>query len=328
MAEVGLVAFARVAMEVTERVIPAYRTPKSKHLFTQPQLLSILCLMRYEDWTFREAEVRLSEHSELRQALKLQSVPDYTTLYRFLVRLEEEMLQQALEAVIHILPPPKGKPPGGSHGETRGNQRRKRKSCPEGLTVAVDATGLAPGSISTFFVKRAKNRTGPDGQGLPWRYWLKWIVAVDVSRRLLLAQIAQQGPTNSSATLRPLVDTAHAIAPIGLVLADGEFDSEWNHRHVREQLKAQSIIPAKRGKATWKLKGVRAEMRACFPQERYGQRALIESVFSSIKRKLSSKAPGRTLVMQRRQALLLGLAYNLYRLWPSAFSQWPLLHQR
>ena len=35
--------------------------------------------MRYVDRTFREAEVRLSEHSELRPALQLKSVPDYTT---------------------------------------------------------------------------------------------------------------------------------------------------------------------------------------------------------------------------------------------------------
>jgi hypothetical protein len=99
-----------------------------------------------------------------------------------------------------------------------------------------------------------------------------------------------------------------------LVLADGAFDSEWNHRQVREQLKAHSIIPAQRGKTTWKIRGVRAQMRADFPQEPYGQRALAESVFSRIKRKLSNKAPGRTVLMQSRQALLLGVAYNLYRL--------------
>jgi hypothetical protein len=60
----------------------------SKRQFTQPQLLAVLCLMRDEDWTFREAEVRLSEHSRLRSALQLNSVPDYTMLYRFLTRLE------------------------------------------------------------------------------------------------------------------------------------------------------------------------------------------------------------------------------------------------
>jgi hypothetical protein len=36
--------------------------------------------MRYADWTFREAEVRLREHQELRTALKLQAEPDSTTL--------------------------------------------------------------------------------------------------------------------------------------------------------------------------------------------------------------------------------------------------------
>lgn len=44
--EVGLVRFAGVALEVAEAVLPDYRTKFSKHIFTQPQLLAILCLMR------------------------------------------------------------------------------------------------------------------------------------------------------------------------------------------------------------------------------------------------------------------------------------------
>ncbi len=50
MAEIGVVHFARVAQEV---VLPLYRSPFSKHTFTQPTLLAILCLMRYEDRTSR-----------------------------------------------------------------------------------------------------------------------------------------------------------------------------------------------------------------------------------------------------------------------------------
>ena len=66
---------------VAEAVPPSYRSKYSKHLFTQPALLAILCLMRYDDWTYREAEVRLSEHAELRAALGLEEhVPDHTTL--------------------------------------------------------------------------------------------------------------------------------------------------------------------------------------------------------------------------------------------------------
>jgi hypothetical protein len=49
MAEIGLVAFARLALEVSQSVLPAQRTKFSKRQYTQPQLLSVLCLMRYED---------------------------------------------------------------------------------------------------------------------------------------------------------------------------------------------------------------------------------------------------------------------------------------
>ena len=51
-----------------------------------------------------------------------------------------------------------------------------------------------------------------------------------------------------------------------------------------------------------------------FPAARYRQRALVESVFSAAKRKLSSRAPGRLPVTQHLQTLLLGLTYDLYRL--------------
>jgi hypothetical protein len=67
-------------LEIAEAGLPDYRTKFSKHTFTQPQLLAILCLMRYEDWTLPKAEVRLAEHNELRDALGLHKTPDHTTL--------------------------------------------------------------------------------------------------------------------------------------------------------------------------------------------------------------------------------------------------------
>ena len=292
MAEVGLVLFAKTALAVMNEVVPPYGSKYSKHTFTHPQLMTILCLMRFEDWTFREAEVRLSEHSDLRHALGLERVPDHTTLYRFMRRVTDEVLDEVLIAVATRLVP-----------RRRGRKRKK-------AVVAVDATGLAPGSVSTFFINRRTDR----GEGLPWRHWCKWTVVIDVLRRCVLAQAARQGPYNDCATLRPLVSAAHEVTPVGLVLADAEFDSERNHRHVREVVGAESIIPAKRGKADWKITGVRAQMRRRFPRRRYSQRAQVESVFSVVKRKLSAKAPGRSDETQRRQAMLLGVAYNIYLL--------------
>jgi hypothetical protein len=74
--------------------------------------------------------VRLAEHQELRAALGVQSVPDDTTLYRFLRRLDGVVFEAALSEVSRCLLPP--------------DEKRR-------ATVAVDATGLTPGAISTFF---------------------------------------------------------------------------------------------------------------------------------------------------------------------------------
>ena|SRR5271168_1276746 len=123
MAEVGLLRFARVALQVCKAVLPRYRSRFSKRLFNQPQLLAILCLIRYEDRTFREAEVRLGEHRELRQALRLASAPDFTTLYRFLQRLDDVTVDRAVGETVRRL---RG---------ARGKGRRKAR-------LAVDATGL------------------------------------------------------------------------------------------------------------------------------------------------------------------------------------------
>ena len=46
----------------------------------------------------------------------------------------------------------------------------------------------------------------------------------------------------------------------------------------------------------------------------YCQRAQVESFISVVKRKLSAKALGRTTETQRTQAMLLGLAHNIYLL--------------
>jgi len=196
--------------------------------------------------------------------------------------VDERTLAGAVDETVRRLP---GVGPGGR----------------ERARVAVDARGLAAGAVRTFLVRRLPHH-GP--RPLPWRYWRKWIVVVDLDRQYVLAQIARRGPWNDCASLPAVVETASAQTRIGLVLAAAEFDRERNHLYIRKQLRARSVIPAKRGKKTWRLRGGRAEMR----------RALIARVFWSVKRKLSARAPGRLLPRQQRQALLLGSSCNLYRL--------------
>lgn len=88
--------------------------------------------------------MRLAEHSDLRRALGLERAPDHTTLYRFMRRVTDEMLDEVLTAVAQRLVP-----------RRRGRKRKK-------AVVAMDATGLAPGSVRTFFINRRTDR----GEGL------------------------------------------------------------------------------------------------------------------------------------------------------------------
>lgn len=112
----------------------------------------------------------------------------------------------------------------------------------------------------------------------------------------------------------PAFEAAAGQTRIGLVQADAEFDGEGNHAYIRLQPGAQSVMPAKRGKKTSGIPGVCAQMRRTFPRQTSQRRALIESAFSSVKRRLSERAVGRTLSMQGCQALLVGLSLNLYYL--------------
>jgi hypothetical protein len=179
----GLMTFAQLGLEVSQSVLPAQRTKFSKRQFTQPLLLPVLCLMRYEDWTFREAEVGLCEHYELRSALKLRSVPDYTTLYRLLKRLQEDDAARVMREIVLRMP---------------GRWRSP-------VIVAVDATGLAQGAVSSYFVRRVEHFGDKQHS---WKHWLKWLAVVDVDRQIILAQGARQAPWSDCATLPRLVTQA------------------------------------------------------------------------------------------------------------------------
>ena len=143
MAGVGLLPFARVAWQVAAQVLPPYRNRFSKHQLTQPQLLAVLCLMRYEDGTFREAEVGLNERQEWRAVWNLQAVRDYTTLYRFLRRLEDHAVERGWSETV----------------------RRLRRSKRRPISAAIDGTGVSDNSVSTFFIRRLERHADGSSRG-------------------------------------------------------------------------------------------------------------------------------------------------------------------
>jgi hypothetical protein len=248
--------------------------------------------MRYEGWTYRETVVRLAEHRELREAVGLQRVPHWTTLQKFLARLPEGVLSEAIAAAARRLLPPDG---GG-----------------DGIGAA-DATGLRTSRASVHFLRRLRHR----GQESRQRGWVKLTVLVTVRPPVILAATAARGPGAEAPDLPPLVRRGLPLVPLRVVLADAGYDSERNHRLLREELGVTAIIPPRTGRpprpGRWPG-GYRGEMARHFPQALYRRRVLVETVLSVLKRKMGDVVAGQGLPMQARQALLLALTYNLYRL--------------
>jgi hypothetical protein len=150
MAETGLIHCAQVARQVAEAALLRYRSRHSKHPCAQPTLLSLPCVMRHADLTIRETEVHLAEHSGLRDALGLAWIPDHTTLSRCVRRLNVRNVDQLLARTLEQVPESaaSNSPPAAAPSST----------------VAVDATGLTPGAMSTFFVNRVRDRS----EGFIW----------------------------------------------------------------------------------------------------------------------------------------------------------------
>ncbi len=72
---------ARAALEVGEATLPKYSTAQAPQKFTQPQLFAILVLKEFFRLDYRGIVEHLKDHSDLREALKLEHVPHHTTLW-------------------------------------------------------------------------------------------------------------------------------------------------------------------------------------------------------------------------------------------------------
>jgi len=286
MAEVGLLPFARVALEVATQVLPPYRTRFSKHQFTQPQLLAVLCLMRYEDWTFREAENALARAPRVARRIEIARGTDYTTLYRFLRRLDDVTVERGL-------------------GETVRRLRRRRRRA---VSVAIDGTGLSYNSVSTFFIRRLEQHADRSARH---RHWLKWVIVVDVQQQILLAQRAHQGPGSDVRSLPDCWTWRHEVRAFGWCWrmqsstrnpTTNTSDNAWEPK--ASSPPSAEVFP----KAPFGIK-CSAPFRKTVPPTRQDRNHLLGDQTQAF-----SRAPGRSLSIQIRQALLLGLAYNLYRL--------------
>jgi len=107
-----------------------------------PQLAACVLLCFYFKMSYRDFEELLLMSKELRDALELTRVPDYSTLNRMYHRFRASHLDKMNEALL------------------------KQAGLVEEEVIAVDATGFRPTNASAYFQTR---------RGKPFRRWLKGV---------------------------------------------------------------------------------------------------------------------------------------------------------
>lgn len=276
------VRYARLAYEVTQATFACYRHRNSPHWYTQPQLISCVLLGFYLDLSYRDLEEWLLASSEVRAVFGLEAVPHSSSLCRTFQRLrlaELEQLHAQLLAQLNL----------------------------ETALVAVDASGFRPTRASQHYLSRC---------GRLMRDYVKGFYAVATEQQYIVAWRYARGPSGSDAPywacLRRRV--TRFLKPVNrlvswVLVADKGFDGP--------QLRPHDLVPPRQGQHPVR-RADRRERLTFTRQARLdgilGQRWIVETVFSVMKRKSGDALRSATAARQRRELAWKALVYNLHRL--------------
>jgi hypothetical protein len=288
-------AIALVAYGTAQRSLPAYSHLKSPKKFTQPQLVACLVLKEFFKTDYRGIMEILADSSDLREVLEMEEVPHYTTLQKAAHRFtKKRVITKLLQQSIAVA------------GEA--------KILPRTLALAaIDSTGFESHYTSTYFVSRKQRALHASGyQTTVYSRFPKVGIVVDTASLLVLSGIPSRGPSPDILHFRTALKAASHVC-IRRIAADAGYDAEHAHAFAREELGMTSIIPNRIGRPTTKLPSgkYRREMALHFDTKRYGQRWMVETVNSIVKRLLGSFLRARTYWSQMREMMLRLFTYNV-----------------
>lgn len=285
---------ALAALAIGQQALPAYAHRFAPRTFTQPQLLACLVLMRFHKTDFRGIAAILGDHPLLCAELGLPRVPHFTTLHKAQRRLlRYASVRQLLDASVRRL-------------------MRRRQVVRH---AAADSSGFESSRISPYFVRRRDRSSGKPTTARYTRFPKLHVIA-DCATHLILAAYPKRGPTPDVGELDVLQTQLVPGIVLDTLYADAGYDSECNHRLMRELLGIKSIIPPRIGRPTNKpAKGKhRRRMQHLFKDPvkiGYGQRWQVETVFSMLKRNLGHALVARSYQAQNREMLLHCLTHNV-----------------
>lgn len=277
---------AEMAMQLGGKHLADYGATRSRHDFTQRQLMACLILRAYLKTTFRGVLEFLSVSPSLRKHLGLgDKLPHYTTLQKFSAR--SKVLEIA-DAMIQSI--------ARAHGKLE----------PEPKAAAMDATGLETTTASAHFQCR---------RGGERRKWVKISTVILCGSLLPLGLVMAWGPTNDKCQAQELIAKAQKAAVPDTLYADAGYDAEWVHAQCREEWGVESVIKPAKHRADGRRNGLwRSGMTKPYLKKmEYGKRWAVETFFSGLKRTMGSTLTSRKPEQLLAEAAFKMLAYTLRR---------------
>jgi hypothetical protein len=277
---------AELAMRLGGRHLADYGTTRSRHDFTQRQLMACLILRAYLKTTYRGVLELLAISPKLRAALGLaDKLPHYTTLQKFSARSKVLAIADAMIQSI---------------GRAAGEPEFAKTS------AAMDATGLETTTASAHFQSRS---------GRTRRKWVKVSTIVLCGSLLPLSLVLGWGPGNDKCQAKELMTKASETTLPARLYADAGYDAEWVHDQCRLEWGAESVIKPARERADGSRGGFwRSQMSADYLKRKgYGSRWAVESFFSGLKRTMGSTLTSRKPSQLLAEAAFKVLAYTLRR---------------
>lgn len=278
-----LLALAAVSMAVCRRHMASYSHPKSKHTYTQAQLMTCLVLRAYLKQTYRGLVHLLATSDGLRAALGLEAVPAHTTLKMFEARAcTPELLDALVGRVLDLA---------------------RERSGVAVHELAVDSTGIACTPASRHYEMRIGRKPG--------RY-VKLMVAVACGSILAVSATASMGPSNDTGDCWGVLWRGTGRCGPHSAYLDSGFDGERQHAFFRDGAGVASFIPPVVRTGDGTVKTPHRSKCVSLPAS-YGRRWHVETFFSGLKRVCGSAVRARTEPAMLREALLKVLAYTAYR---------------
>jgi hypothetical protein len=278
-----LIQIVRLSMRAARRCVTSYSSLRSRHDFTQPQLLTCLVLRAVTKNDYRGVCELLTLAPALREAIGLEKIPHWTTLQKFMAKSEvpaiiDAMLSQILAEI-------------GVLGES--------------AEVATDSTGMQSGTASTYY----QTRRGTSGRA---RQYVKLSLAVLCGLIMPAALVADMGPSTDMVQMPELMRQIERRTSPTALYADKGYDAEWVHVMCREQWHATSVIPPVIRTKDGTVKTHWRSQMLDLPSA-YGRRWHVESFFSGLKRTTLSTLSSRKVGTMLAEASLKVLAYAIRR---------------